>query len=76
VPVGGAGGANVYRLISGDGGVVDVRDGAGLLPGYLVDDSKPQPLQREAEAEDDVVRARHPQRAAWREDTLRVTRIY
>jgi hypothetical protein len=28
-----------------------------------VDDPKPQPLQREAEAEDDVVRARNPQRA-------------
>jgi hypothetical protein len=30
---------------------------------HHVDDPKPQPLQRKAEAEDDVVRARHPQRA-------------
>jgi hypothetical protein len=29
---------------------------------------KTQPLQREAEAEDDVVRARHPQRAVGLED--------
>ena len=42
--------------------------GIGFLPRHRVDDPKTQPLQREAEAEDDVVRARHPQRAVGLED--------
>ena len=42
----------------GEGGVQRVRGRVGLLPDYLVDDSEIQALQCEAEAEDDVVRAR------------------
>jgi hypothetical protein len=68
VPVRGAGGANVYRLLASEGCVQGVGSEAGLLPGDLVDDPKPQPLQREAQAEDDVVGARHPQSAIRFED--------
>ena len=37
-----------------------------------VDDPEPQPLQREAEAEDDVVGAAHPQGAFGLEDAPRL----
>jgi hypothetical protein len=42
----------------GEGGKEGVRRRVRLLPGDLVDELEPQPLQREAE--DDVTRARHP----------------
>src|SRR5215211_236391 len=51
------------RLQVGEGGVKSVGDRVGLAPGDLVDDLETQPLEREAYAEDDVVRTAHPQRA-------------
>src|SRR5215211_382973 len=40
-----------------------------LEPGNVVDDLEPQPLEREAYAEDDVVRTAHPQRAVGLENS-------
>jgi hypothetical protein len=52
------------------------RETVVLLPQRDLDDPKPHPLQREVEAEDEVVSALRPQKAAWHEDTLGVTRSY
>ncbi len=52
----------------GEGRMEGVGRGIRLLPRHGVDDPKTQPLQREAYREDDVVRARHPQRTIGLED--------
>lgn len=49
-----------------------VEDGGGLLPNQGVYHPPPEALQRETEAEDYVVRARRPQRAAGLEDAPRL----
>ncbi len=46
-----------YRLLVSEGGVESVGDGVGLLQDYGVYDAIPQLLQREPDAEDDVVGA-------------------
>ncbi len=56
----------------GKGGVQCVGHGVGLNPSYLVDDPETEALQREAEAEDDVVRAADPERAVGLEYTPRL----
>src|SRR5215212_4222685 len=57
-------GRGSYRLQVGEGGVEGVRNGIGLLREDLVDDLETEPLEREAYAEDDVVRTAYPQRPA------------
>jgi hypothetical protein len=44
----------------------------GILPGYGVDDPEPQRPQRKPSAEDDVVRAAHPDGPAGLEDAARL----
>jgi hypothetical protein len=59
-----------YCLHLLEGGVEGVRRRVGLLPHEAVDYAEPKVLQREAEAEHDVVGARHPQGAVGLEDAL------
>jgi hypothetical protein len=66
-----AGEGRFYHHLVGEGGVEGVRRRVGLLPGDLIYDAVPQPLQREPNAEDDVVGARYPQRTVGLEDALR-----
>jgi hypothetical protein len=51
------------------GSTEGVGRGIRFLPSHGVYDVVPEPLEGEAEAEDDVVGARHPQRALGLEDT-------
>ncbi len=44
----------------GEGRMEGVRRGIGLLPHHRVYDAVAEALEGEAQAEDDVVRARHP----------------
>jgi hypothetical protein len=55
----------------GEGGVQGVRSWVRLAPYDVVYDPELQPLQREPEAEDDVVGSTHPERAVRLEDAPR-----
>ena len=56
----------------GEGVVEGVGRGIGLLPHNRVAHAKAQTLQSEADAEDDVVGARHPQGTVGFEDAPRL----
>ncbi len=53
----------------GEGRVQRIRDRIGLLPNDAVYEAIPEALQRETQAEDDMVRARHPQGTVGLQDT-------
>jgi hypothetical protein len=68
-------GAERYRLLVGKGGVQGVGWRVGFLPCNLIDDLEPEPLEREPEAVDDVVRTAHPQRADRLKEVLGYTEL-
>ena len=59
----------------GEGRVQRVRRRIGLLPYHGIYDAVAEALEGEAYAEDDVVRARHPQRVGSLKETLGNTEL-